>query len=230
MIQTRFRKRSPFPQYLVVEGPIGVGKTTLVKALAERLQGRSFLESVDDNPFLADFYAEPARYAFQNEMFFLMSRFQQQEQFRQGDLFESVHIGDYLFTKSRLFASLTLTDHELAMFDRVYDVMSQQVVDPDVVIYLRAPVELLEKRIAVRARTFEHTIDRHYLERLSALYTQFFRHYRRQPVVWVETEGVNFGEDPHLVDQLIERIEEVWMRPNPHRNPIQLDLGAPSFF
>src|SRR5690606_12825102 len=123
------------PRYIIIEGPVGVGKTTLVNRLAERFHARTVLEIFEENPFLANFYKDRSRYAFQTEMFFLLSRYRQQEEFAQADLFSRLSISDYLFVKCRLFASLTLSDHELTLYDRMYSILSAQIPVPDVVIH-----------------------------------------------------------------------------------------------
>ena len=125
-------------RYIAVEGPIGVGKTSLVKLLAERLQGRPVLETVEENPFLPAFYKSPAEHAFQTQLFFLLSRYQQQQALTQADLFAQVTVSDYVFAKDRIFATLTLNPDELTLYERVYAALGPRVVQPDLVIYLQA--------------------------------------------------------------------------------------------
>ena len=202
-----------FPQYIAVEGPIGVGKTTLVQHLAERFGAQTILEIFEENPFLASFYQEPERFAFQTEMFFLLSRYRQQETFgAQVDLFSRLHVSDYLFVKCRLFASLTLGDHELGLYDRMYQILMGQVVQPDLVIHLTAPTDTLMERIKARGRSYEQTMDRLYLERLSNLYHSFFDHYEDAPVLEVDTRDVHFAQDPGALDALIGQIRARWRR------------------
>ena len=202
-----------FPQYVVIEGPIGVGKTTLVRRLAERFQGETVLEIFEENPFLASFYEDQDRFAFQTEMFFLLSRYRQQEEFAQTDLFSRVHVSDYLFVKCRLFASLTLSDHELALYDRMYTILSTQIPKPDLVIHLHAPLETLLERISTRGRPYEQNMDPVYLERLQTLYHNFFAHYEEAPLMNVDTSDLNFAKDPSAVDALVEQIIQFRKQP-----------------
>ena len=201
---------SDFPRYIVVEGPIGVGKTTLVERLASRFGVRPLLEVFEENPFLADFYEHQEQFAFQTEMFFLLSRYRQQEEFSQPDLFSRLHISDYLFVKCRLFASLTLSDHELALYDRMYNILITQIPEPDLVIHLTAPVQVLLERIEERGRPYEEKIEAGYLERLSALYHNFFAHYEDSALLEVDASEVNFAEDDDALDELVERVRARW--------------------
>ncbi|TVQ96519.1 MAG: deoxynucleoside kinase [Deltaproteobacteria bacterium] len=190
------------PRYLVVEGPIGVGKTTLVRALAARLDARTVLEVFEENPFLARFYEDRERYAFPTEMFFLMSRFQQQELFAQEDLLRRFAVSDYLFEKCRLFASFTLDSSEYTLFAQMYDVLSRQVPTPDLVLHLHAPVPILLDRIATRGRDYERGIERSYLETLDQRYRALFRQQDSTAVLSIDTSEVDF-RDPATVDHLL---------------------------
>ncbi|MEM1346993.1 MAG: deoxynucleoside kinase [Myxococcota bacterium] len=198
------------PRYIVVEGPIGVGKTTLVRRLSERYRAHTVLEVFEENPFLAPFYEAPERFAFQTEMFFLLSRYRQQESFAQGDLFTEMHVSDYLFVKSRLFASLTLSEHELALYDRMYTILTEQVPQPDVVIHLHAPLETLLARIGERGRPYERQLDPEYLERLRTLYHNFFAHYDATPLIEVDTSETDFSENDSAVDELMKEVHRTW--------------------
>ena len=205
-----FESRRDTPRYIVIEGPIGVGKTTLVTKLAERYDARRVLEIFEENPFLANFYQDRDRFAFQTEMFFLLSRYRQQEEFAQDDLFGRMAVSDYLFTKCRLFASLTLSDHELSLYDRMYSILTTQVPKPDVVVHLHAPLDVLLGRIKQRGRSYEKGMDPDYLERLRGLYQQFFAHYDETPMLDIDTSDVNFAEDDSAVENLMDQVREVY--------------------
>jgi len=193
------------PRYIVVEGVIGVGKTTLVEGLARRLSARTVYEVFEENPFLNAFYSDPERFAFPTEMFFLLSRFGQQETFAQGDLLRAYAVSDYLFQKCRIFAAETLGDAELALFDRVYEILIRQIPKPDVVVYLRAPVDTLMARIAARGRSYESTMDPDYLARLDERYSTFFRQYDDAPVLTLDTTDLDLRE-PSALGALCDRV------------------------
>ncbi len=198
------------PRYIVIEGPIGVGKTTLVTKLAKQHDARTVLEIFEENPFLERFYGNRERYAFQTEMFFLLSRYRQQEDFAQDDLFGRMAVSDYLFTKCRLFASLTLSDHELSLYDRMYTILSTQVPKPDVVVHLNAPLDVLLGRISKRGRSYEQNMDVDYLERLRTLYVQFFQHYDETPLLEIDTSDIDFSKDDDAVDELMRLATECY--------------------
>ncbi len=200
------------PRYIVVDGPIGVGKTTVVTRLAEKFRARTVLEIFEENPFLANFYSDRDRYAFQTEMFFLLSRYRQQEDFAQEDLFGRLAVSDYLFIKCRLFASLTLSDHELSLYDRMYTILTTQVPKPDVVIHLTAPLDVLLGRIQKRGRSYEQNMDPEYLDRLRSLYVQFFQHYEDTPLLEIDTSDVDFSQDPTALEDLMNQAIETFRK------------------
>jgi deoxyguanosine kinase len=194
------------PRYVVVEGPIGVGKTTLVNRLGHLLGARTVLEVFEENPFLADFYQDAARHAFQTEMFFLLSRYQQQERFAQEDLFARFSVSDYLFQKCRLFAAMTLRDHEFQLFSKVYDILGASVPKPDLVIYLHAPLSVLTQRIAERDRPYERAISTDYLRSLQEGYTDLFSSYADTPLLTVDTTHLNFAHDDGALLHLLHEM------------------------
>ncbi len=179
-------------RYVVVEGPIGVGKSTLTRLLIERLNGRGVFEVVEENPFLASFYSDRDKYAFQTQLFFLLSRFKQQQELFQEDLFKQLLVSDYLFAKDRIFATITLDPNELALYERVYENLGPRVRKPDLVIYLRARIDVLLSRIKKRGREFERRFDTAYLEELCSTYNDFFFRYDDTPLLVVDTSEIDF--------------------------------------
>jgi deoxyadenosine/deoxycytidine kinase len=193
-------------RYVVVEGVIGVGKTSLARLLTERLQARLVLEEVEENPFLKDFYQDRERYAFQTQMHFLFSRYQQQRSLRQMELFSERMVSDYLFQKDRIFASLNLSDRELALYERLVGWLELEVMKPDVVVYLQANPDVLMSRIARRGRTFERDMERGYIRQLNEAYNHFFFHYVDSPLLVVNTNGIDFVNNSEDFEDLLERI------------------------
>ena len=179
------------PRYIAVEGPIGVGKTTLAHILGERLGGQVVLEAVEENPFLASFYADRKKHAFQAQLFFLLSRFQQQQALFQHDLFSQATVADYLFAKDRIFAALTLNPAELALYHQVYELLGPRTIRPDLVVYLQARTDVLLARIKKRGRDFERSIDAGYLDQLAKAYSDFFFHYDESPLLVVNTSDID---------------------------------------
>ena len=193
-------------RYIVVEGPIGVGKTTLTKALAKRFGGRTVFEVVEENPFLASFYQDRNKFAFQTQLFFLLSRFKQQQELHQQDLFNQLTVSDYLFAKDRIFASITLDPNELALYQRVYEQIAPRVLKPDLVIYLQARLEVLLARIKKRGRDFERRFDADYLAELARTYNDFFHRYDDTPLLVINTSDLDFVESDADFEELLRVI------------------------
>ena len=193
-------------RYVVVEGAIGAGKTSLAKMLAERFQAKLVLEEVEENPFLKDFYKDRTRFAFQTQMHFLFSRYQQQRTLSQMELFSERMVADYLFAKDRIFASLNLSDRELALYEKMVGWLELDVMKPDVVVYLQASPDVLLERIARRGRPFERDVDRDYIKQLNEAYNHFFFHYLDAPLLVVNTSGIDFVNHPEDFDDLHKRI------------------------
>ena len=192
-------------RHVAIEGPIGVGKTSLTNLLAKRFRGTKVLEDAG-NPFLDDFYKDKRGAAFRTELFFLLSRFDQQRQVAQRDLFTELIIADYTFAKSKIFAHLTLDDSELMIYNRLYDLLLDQVPRPDLVIYLQANLDTLLKRIKKRGRAYEKAISPSYLQELSEAYSHYFYRYEETPLLVVNTNGIDFVHTPEHFDQLVEQV------------------------
>ncbi|MCP4291809.1 MAG: deoxynucleoside kinase [bacterium] len=194
--------------YIVVEGVIGVGKTSLSKLLSTKTDGRLNLEVVEENPFLSSFYLDRSAFAFQTQIFFLLSRFRQQQDLFQDDLFNSTLISDYLFAKDRIFANLNLGDDELTLYNQLATILEQRVRKPGLVIYLQARTEVLLQRINWRGRSFEQDMDAGYLDALNGAYSYFFHHYKDAPLLVVNTDNLDFVNVPGDFDLLFEQIQE----------------------
>lgn len=197
------------PAYLVVEGPIGVGKTTLARRLASSFGSELLLEGAEDNPFLERFYENPRDAAFATQMHFLMQRAEQLRGLRQADLFETTRIADFLFEKDRLFAQLTLTQEEFELYERVYNHLAPEVQPPDLVIYLQAPVNVLMERVRKRGIEAEQRIDAEYLQRLSDAYVEFFHHYDRAPLLIVNAAEIDLVSNDADYRQLLQRLRTI---------------------
>lgn len=198
-----------FPDYIAVEGPIGVGKTSLARRLAESFGTELLLEEVDDNPFLPRFYRDPRQAALPTQLFFLLQRAQQINDLRQADLFRPVRVADFIIEKDHLFAELTLDSDELALYRQVYSHLTLDAPRPDLVIYLQAPVEVLLSRIARRGRQYEQRIEAAYLQRISEAYTKFFYDYDEAPLLIVNASDLNFVDSEEDYRQLLEQIRRI---------------------
>lgn len=196
-------------QYIVIEGPIGVGKTSLAKLLAKEFHARLILENPEENPFLPQFYQDRKKYAFQTQIFFLLSRFQQQKEIAQFDLFSQITLSDYLFAKDRIFASLTLDDHELALYEQIYGLLNGRIPTPDLVIYLQAKPEVLLQRIKSRNIAYEKELELDYLKTLTEAYNYYFFHYDQSPLLVVDTSEIDFVNRQEDFAQLIREIKQM---------------------
>jgi len=193
-------------RYIVTEGPIGVGKTSLSSLLAEELGARLILERAEENPFLTDFYKDPPRYRFQTQTFFLLNRFAQQEEMLQPDLFKRIAISDYLFAKDRIFAYLNLDDNELALYEQIYKMLEPRVARPDLVIFLQADTDTLIRRIKQRGRSFEKDVDRDYIAAVNEAYNQYFFHYSETPLLVINTSDIDFVNRREDLDDLLKQV------------------------
>jgi deoxyguanosine kinase len=192
--------------YIAVDGPIGVGKSSLVERLGQRLDATTAYEDWAQNPFLKPFYGGQAGAAFQTELFFLLSRYKQQQELLQPKLFAPVTVVDYVFEKSKLFAYLNLDDSEVLLFEKLYDLLASAVPRPDLVIYLQAPTEILMKRIQARGRAEETRLSEEYVGEVNRAYNYYFFHYSTTPLLVVNTTDVDFVNRPENVDDLLKQI------------------------
>lgn len=195
----------PF-RYLAIDGPIGVGKTTLVDMLARRFEAVRVLEDVN-NPFLADFYQDRPGAAFQTQLYFVLQRFRQQQEIVQRELFQKLLISDYAFQKDRIFAYLTLSDDELMLYEKLYSVLEPQVPVPDLVLYLTADVSTCVARIRKRQRSFERDLSEEYLAELVDAYNHFFHYYNRSPLLVVDTRHLAFPTRPEDFEELVAQLQ-----------------------
>ena len=201
------------PKFLAVEGPVGVGKTTLTKLLAESFRYETFLEKPSDNPFLADFYKNPSQSALATQLFFLFQRVKQIQDLKQGDIFTPIHVSDFLLDKDKLFAQVTLSEHELSLYNQIYDYLSLDLPTPDLVIYLQAETKTLFARVAQRGREIEKGISFEYLDLLNESYKEFFLHYDRSPVLIVNSEFLDLANNQNDYMLLLEKLLEYFNNP-----------------
>jgi len=192
----------------VIEGAIGVGKTSLAKLLSDRLDAKLVLEKFEENPFLSEFYDDPVRFAFQTQLFFLLQRYQQQQELRQVDMFHNLLISDYMFIKDRLFASLNLDEKEMSLYDSIANMLERNVINPDLIIYLQADTSTLMKNIAKRGRDFEANISYDYINALNEIYTEYFFRYNETPLVIINTNHIDFVNNSADLDQVIDYIRQ----------------------
>jgi len=192
--------------YIAVEGVIGAGKTSLAKKLRDKLEAKLILEQFEENPFLENFYKDRKKYAFQTQMFFLISRFKQQQELNQGDLFTEHLVTDYIFDKDKIFASLNLSAEEMKLYDALFPTLSRDVRKPDLTIYLQSSVDRLYYNIKKRKRRIENPLSKSYLEELSDAYNDFFFRYHESPLLIVNSSEIDFVENEEDFDQLYRAV------------------------
>lgn len=194
------------PKYVCIEGVIGVGKTSLTTLLGEYLNAQMIYEQPEENPFLQDFYRDPKRFAFQTQLFFLLSRYRQQQESFQTDLFYQYTVSDYLFAKDRIFAHLNLEDRELYLYDRVASLLERDIPKPDLVVYLQSKTDRLLENIRRRGRSYEKGISVDYIRSLNEAYNRFFFHYNDTPLLVINATEIDFVNNRNDLLDLINRI------------------------
>ncbi len=194
------------PYHIAIEGTIGVGKTSLSKILGERLEAKLVLEEFEENPFLVDFYKDSERFAFQTQLFFLLSRYRQQQQLQQTDLFTKTLISDYMFVKDRLFAALNLNDKEMSLYNAVARILEKNVTSPDMVIFLQSDTDRLMQNISLRGREYEKLIDWKYIDALNQMYNEYFFKFDICPLLIINTNDIDFVKNKNDLEEIIEFI------------------------
>ena len=194
--------------FIAIEGVIGVGKTCLAKILAEKLSAKLVVEKFEENPFLEDFYTNPERYAFQTQLYFLLSRYRQQLDLKQIDLFHNLLISDYMFSKDRLFAHLNLNEKELTLYDLIAKLLEKEIPKPDLVVFLQASTDRIMGNIKSRGRTYERNISREYIESLNQIYNEYFFRYKDSPLIIVNTNDIDFVHNEEDLDELLQVIRQ----------------------
>jgi len=196
-------------KYIVIEGPIGVGKTSLANKLSLEWDAELILENVDDNPFLSKFYKNQREVSLQTQLYFLLTRTRQVQSFKQQDIFAKTRVSDFMLQKDRLFAQVTLNNEEYDLYDQLYSYMAVDIPKPDLLIYLQAPVDILIKRIKKRGRDFEKYITNSYLEKLNSMYLKFFNTYEASPLLIVNAEDIDLVNNEIDYKNLLDKIYSI---------------------
>tara|TARA_Y100000996_G_C22434771_1_gene607217 strand:+ start:177 stop:824 length:648 start_codon:yes stop_codon:yes gene_type:complete len=194
--------------HICIEGTIGVGKTSLVNLLAKEMDAKTVLEKFEDNPFLKDFYSDRTRYAMQTQLFFLLSRYKQQQQLQQMDMFTKSIISDYMFDKDRLFAALNLGDMELDLYNRIANELQKNIVYPDLTIFLQSETDRLMYNIKIRGREFEKNMDYSYIDNLNRIYNEYFFRYDKGPLIIINTNDIDFVNNKNDLTEIIDFIKQ----------------------
>jgi deoxyguanosine kinase len=200
---------SMMDQYIVIEGPLGVGKTSLAFMLAEKMNGQTLLEDIEENPFLTKFYQDPKKYGFQTQIYFLLRRYQQAQKIPQIGLFQRAVIADYLFDKDRIFARINLDENEFWLYDQMFQLLKKRVSPPGLVIFLQARTDVLMERIRRRDRRYEKSISFKYLDEINQAFNDFFFHYSDSPLLVVNASEIDFVHIPDDFDDLVEKIKKM---------------------
>lgn len=194
--------------FLVIEGVIGAGKTSLARIMSEKLSARLVLEKFEENPFLEDFYRDPERYAFQTQLYFLLSRYRQQMDLKQIDLFANLLLSDYMFAKDKLFATLNLNEKEMSLYSLIAQQLEKELPKPDLVVYLQASTDHLMSNIKKRGRSYEKSMSRDYIDSLNQIYNEYFFRYKDSPLIIVNTNEIDFVNNENDLNELIREIRQ----------------------
>ena len=194
--------------HICIEGTIGVGKTSLAKLIAEEMEAKTVFEQFEENPFLSDFYSDKDRYAMQTQLFFLLSRYKQQQDLQQIDMFTKAIISDYMFDKDRLFAALNLSDMELDLYNRIANELQKNIVYPDLIIFLQSETDRLMYNIKIRGREFEKNMDWKYIDDLNQIYNEYFFRYDKGPLVIINTNDIDFVNNKDDLNEIINFIKQ----------------------
>ena len=194
--------------HICIEGTIGVGKTSLAKLIAEEMKGKNVFEKFEENPFLGDFYSDKSRFAMQTQLFFLLSRYKQQQELQQMDMFTNAIISDYMFDKDRLFATLNLSDMELDLYNRIANELQKNIVYPDLIIFLQSETDRLMYNIKIRGREFEKNMDWKYIDDLNQIYNEYFFRYNKGPLVIINTNDIDFVNNKDDLNEIIDFIKQ----------------------
>ncbi|MCD6204809.1 MAG: deoxynucleoside kinase [Candidatus Marinimicrobia bacterium] len=194
--------------YIAIEGVIGVGKTSFAKILSERMSARLVLEKFEENPFLEDFYVDPERFAFQTQLYFLLSRYRQQMELKQVDLFSNLLVSDYMFDKDKLFAHLNLNEKEFVLYNLIAQLLEKEVPKPDLVVFLQAGTDRLMANIKKRGRSYERAMSREYIESLNQIYNEYFFRYKDSPLLIINTNDIDFVNNEDDLNELLSLLKK----------------------
>ena len=194
--------------HITIEGSIGVGKTSLAKLLSEEINAKLILEEFEENPFLSEFYKDSKRYAFQTQLFFLLSRYRQQDEFKQTNIFTKSIVSDYMFMKDRIFAALNLDDKEMTLYNSIANILEQNIVYPDLIIFLQSETERLMGNIRQRGRDYERSIDWNYIDSLNQMYNEYFFRYDKSPLLIINTNDIDFVKNKSDLDEILSIIRK----------------------
>ena len=192
--------------HITVEGSIGVGKTSLAKILAEEFQAQLILEKFEENPFLSEFYKNSKQYAFQTQLFFLLSRYKQQDEFKQTDLFNKYVVSDYMFMKDRIFAALNLDDKEMSLYNSIASILEKNILYPDLIIFLQSETSRLMDNIKNRGRLYENNMDWNYIDSLNQMYNEYFFRYSKSPLLIINTNDIDFVNNKNDLKEILNVI------------------------